>query len=155
MKFGGPVCQAADGESDLGYAMAPLCFLPPPSLGTPVLNSADTRVACGWPWGLYAIGVDYRTGSNFYPSDLQQWVLLSVSRHVLLTRDVQFLARSVQIESGEIMTVMEALDQAFQQFQTVIGFGEHGLTRLLFSDHNDGFLFELGRYKDHPPTFSH
>jgi hypothetical protein len=99
------------------------------------------RVPCGVPWAVYAKGLDY---SHFFPSDLEQWLLLSASQYVLHTRNESFLDTSITAETGEVFTVREALQHLYMRFTTVVGFGEHGLCRLLYSDHNDGFLAQLG-----------
>eukprot|EP00045_Choanoeca_perplexa_P017420 m.253243 g.253243 ORF g.253243 m.253243 type:complete len:916 (+) comp17534_c0_seq1:866-3613(+) len=109
----------------------------PPAPRNPIGGS---RAACGIPWGIYARGMDFRTRQNMWPSDLQQWVLLSVSQYVLATRDAAFLQETVVVESGQTVTVQEGLDYLYQQFLGLIGFGKHGLCHLMLFDHNDGFL---------------
>jgi hypothetical protein len=122
----GTICLTPDGRN--------------PNPPAPFVPEAGTRAACGIPWGLFARGMDFRTRSNMWPSDLQQWVLLSASQYVLNTRDLDFLSESVVVESGETITVQEGLSYLYKQFLSLIGFGEHGLCHLMLSDHNDGFL---------------
>jgi cellobiose phosphorylase len=60
-------------------------------------------------------GLDYRTGRNMFPSDLELWLLLSVSKYVLLQGDMAFLAETVTLESGETLSVLDLLSYSFEQ----------------------------------------
>ena len=50
-----------------------------------------------------------------FPSDLELWLLLSVSKYVLLQGDMAFLAETVTLESGEALSVLDLLSYSFEQ----------------------------------------
>ena len=61
------------------------------------------------------MGLDSRDSPNFFPSDLEQWILLFSSKYILQTRDVAFLNETYEIESGQTWTVRQGLAYAFAQ----------------------------------------
>lgn len=77
-------------------------------------------------------------------SDLPLWVMWAVSEYVLATRDVDFLNEripaKVSAASGRTDTVANLLQRCFRHQVDDVGFGEHGVARMLSDDWNDGLL---------------
>ena len=123
----GPACVSSSVEQiDSGESMS---------------SNPYPHYACGIPWAVWANGEDY---STMWPSDLEQWLLMGLSEYVLATREFGLLDENVMTQDGHTITVRQGAWHAYERFRDVIGFGAHGLCRLLLSDHNDGFLHNVG-----------
>ncbi len=98
------------------------------------------------PYGIVGSGVPMP--SPFLPSDQEMWLLWAVSEYVLATRDKAFLEEKVplyprQRAEATDPTVRELVMRAFRHLVDVIGVGEHGLSRVLRGDWNDGIVENL------------
>ena len=98
------------------------------------------------PYGIVGSGVPMP--GPFHPSDQEMWLLWALSEYVLATRDKGFLEERVplyprhEVEAGD-PTVGELAMRSFRHLVDVIGVGEHGLTRVLKGDWNDGIVVNL------------
>ena len=89
-------------------------------------NDSSGRPAGSIMWGIAAFGEE--SSASFNQSDIELAALFTLAQYALATR-------------GAIAApVWEAAWASFQHLKDVIGTGEHGLIRLLHSDHNDGLL---------------
>ncbi len=77
-------------------------------------------------------------------SDLPLWLLWAVSEYVLATRDTDFLSEKITAHysatPGRTDTVANLLARCFHHQMDDVGFGQHGLCRMLSDDWNDGLL---------------
>ncbi|HUB19440.1 MAG TPA: hypothetical protein VL990_12450 [Acidobacteriaceae bacterium] len=77
-------------------------------------------------------------------SDIPLWLIWAVSEYVLATRDVDFLHESIPARvsgpAGRTDTVANLLARCFRHQVDDVGFGEHGVARMLSDDWNDGLL---------------
>ncbi len=95
------------------------------------------------PYGIVGSGVPMP--SEFLPSDQEMWLLWALSEYVLATRDKAFLDEKIplyprhEVQPGD-PTVGELAMRSFRHLVDVIGVGEHGLTRVLMGDWNDGIV---------------
>lgn len=97
-----------------------------------------TGFPAGWlPWGLGAFGMIDSDG--FWPSDLQNYIILTAAQYVLAQRDFSFLDEHLD----DKRTVGDTLWSCFLQARDSTGVGVHNLTILLNVDHNDGLLGHL------------
>ncbi len=94
------------------------------------------------PYGIVGHGVVApMTGDN--GSDLPLWLLWAVSEYVLATRDVDFLEEKIPARvggAGRSDTVANLLARCFRHQMNDVGFGEHGVAKMLSDDWNDGLL---------------
>jgi hypothetical protein len=107
-------------------------------------NDPRTGIA-GWiPWGQGAFGMEDSLG--FWPSDLENYLLLTAAQYVLATRDVSFLSEPVAPTNSTVPggTVAELLWACFTHIRDSTGVSPTtGLITLLNVDHNDGLLSHL------------
>ncbi|HEX4311259.1 MAG TPA: hypothetical protein VHZ25_14595 [Acidobacteriaceae bacterium] len=77
-------------------------------------------------------------------SDIPLWLLWAVSEYVLATRDIEFLGERIPARvsgpSGRTDTVANLLARCYRHQIEDVGFGEHGVARMLSDDWNDGLL---------------
>ncbi|MGC2636744.1 MAG: hypothetical protein WA294_06175, partial [Acidobacteriaceae bacterium] len=95
------------------------------------------------PYGLTGHGVVAPMVSD-NGSDLPLWLLWAVSEYVLATRDTEFLSEKIAAHysdpPGRTDTVSNLLARCFHHQMNDVGFGEHGVCRMLADDWNDGLL---------------
>jgi hypothetical protein len=93
------------------------------------------------PYGLTGHGVVAPMVAD-NASDLPLWLLWAVSEYVLATRDTDFLSEKItpRVASGQPETVANLLARCFHHQMNDVGFGQHGLCRMLSDDWNDGLL---------------
>ncbi len=95
------------------------------------------------PYAIVGSGVPMP--SEFLPSDQEMWMLWALSEYVLATRDKAFLDAKIppyprhEVQPGD-PTVGELAMRSFRHLVDVIGVGEHGITRVLMGDWNDGIV---------------
>lgn len=95
------------------------------------------------PYAIVGSGVPMP--SEFLPSDQEMWMLWALSEYVLATRDKAFLDEKIPqyprqtVQDGD-PTVREYAMRSFRHLVDVIGVGEHGITRVLMGDWNDGIV---------------
>jgi len=95
-------------------------------------SDAMGRPAGSIIWGLAAFGMT--SAASFNASDLELAALFTLSQFVLATRN----------STAILEPLWDAAWDSFQHLDKVIGVGEHGLIRLLLSDHNDGLYSAFG-----------
>eukprot|EP00039_Didymoeca_costata_P009310 m.122942 g.122942 ORF g.122942 m.122942 type:complete len:891 (-) comp14436_c0_seq1:70-2742(-) len=97
----------------------------------------------GWiPWGQAAFGMEYSL--NFWPSDLENNMILTAAQYVLAQRDVDFLNEMVKPVNSTEDTVFNLLWLCFTHLRQSTGIQQDtGLITLLNVDHNDGLLDHL------------
>lgn len=95
------------------------------------------------PYGLTGHGVVAPMVSD-NASDLPLWLIWAVSEYVLATRDVDFLSEKITAHysepPGRTDTVANLLARCFHHQMNDVGFGQHGVCRMLSDDWNDGLL---------------
>jgi hypothetical protein len=95
------------------------------------------------PYGLTGHGVIAPMVSD-NGSDLPLWLLWAVSEYVLATRDTAFLSEKITAHysepPGRSDTVANLLARCFHHQMNDVGFGQHGVCRMLSDDWNDGLL---------------
>lgn len=120
--------------------------------GKRVVPDSLGRPAGSMQWGTQAFGAD--SSATFNQSDTELAVLMTACQYVLATRDVQSLQTVTVPWNGTVATLTDTLWDSFLHFQQVISTGQHGLVRLLNSDHNDGLYGTLGLHVT-PYTMEH
>ncbi|HSY01864.1 MAG TPA: hypothetical protein VK819_06900 [Acidobacteriaceae bacterium] len=95
------------------------------------------------PYGLTGHGVVApMTADN--GSDLPLWLIWAVSEYVFATRDLDFLNEKITAHytetTGRADTVRNLLARCFHHQMNDVGFGQHGICRMLADDWNDGLL---------------
>lgn len=95
-------------------------------------DDAQGRPAGSIVWGLAAFGMT--AVGSFNASDLELASLFTLSQYVLATRNTTVIPAPL----------WDAAWDSFMHLDEVIGVGEHGLIRLLLSDHNDGLYGAFG-----------
>jgi hypothetical protein len=77
-------------------------------------------------------------------SDLPLWLLWAVSEYVLATRDLDFFNEQIPARvsgpSGRTDSVANLLARCFRHQVDDVGYGDHGIARMLSDDWNDGLL---------------
>jgi hypothetical protein len=95
------------------------------------------------PYGLTGHGVVAPMVSD-NASDLPLWLIWAVSEYVLATRDSEFLSEKITAHysatPGRADTVANLLARWFHHQMNDVGFGKHGICRMLSDDWNDGLL---------------
>jgi hypothetical protein len=95
------------------------------------------------PYGLTGHGVVAPMVSD-NASDLPLWLIWAVSEYVLATRDTDFLSEKITAHysdpPGRTDTVASLLARCFRHQMNDVGFGQHGICRMLSDDWNDGLL---------------
>jgi hypothetical protein len=95
------------------------------------------------PYGLTGHGVIAPMVSD-NASDLPLWLIWAVSEYVLATRDTEFLSEKITAHysdpPGRTDTVANLLARCFHHQMNDVGFGQHGVCRMLSDDWNDGLL---------------
>ncbi len=79
-----------------------------------------------------------------FESDLEIWYLLGVCEYILNSGNYHLLEEQLSFWDGKEDTLYQHLKQAFQWIDTEIGYGEHGLIRMMDGDWND-YLSGIGR----------
>jgi hypothetical protein len=108
-------------------------------------------------WATAGYGLDWRgwVGQGSTPwaghvcSDLALWPLMTAAEYLLATRDTSFLTDVIvrNVSSAQPQAVFDLLLASFSALVEdggVVGFGAHGLLRILACDHNDGFSSAIG-----------
>eukprot|EP01084_Bolivina_argentea_P097331 174977_1 len=93
------------------------------------------------PYGLEGNGIILNLTISKIPSDLELYLLLTVSEYILITKDIDFLYESVNINIFNNIgnkTVLECLLEAYDFLHSHINVGIHGVIRLQSGDWNDG-----------------
>jgi Glycosyl hydrolase 36 superfamily, catalytic domain len=95
------------------------------------------------PYGLTGHGVVAPMVSD-NASDLPLWLIWAVSEYVLATRDTEFLSEKITAHysdpPGRTDSVANLLARCFHHQMNDVGFGQHGVCRMLSDDWNDGLL---------------
>jgi hypothetical protein len=95
------------------------------------------------PYGLTGHGVVAPMVSD-NASDLPLWLIWAVSEYVLATRETEFLSEKIiahySAPPGRTDTVANLLARCFDHQMNDVGFGQHGVCRMLSDDWNDGLL---------------
>jgi len=95
------------------------------------------------PYGLTGHGVIAPMVSD-NGSDLPLWLIWAVSEYILATRDIDFLSETITAHysnpPGRTDTVANLLARCFHHQMNDVGFGQHGVCRMLSDDWNDGLL---------------
>jgi hypothetical protein len=95
------------------------------------------------PYGVVGHGVIApMTADN--ACDLPLWLLWVASEYILATRDVDFLQEKISspfsVAAPGTDTVLNLLNRCFRYQQNKVGVGEHGISRMLKDDWNDGLV---------------
>lgn len=138
----------ADGAPrDFALFSIPLVYLNP-LLAKQVLETImemttpDGRIA----YSIIGFGQTSGAGIHQNPSDLDIFFLWAVSEYLMATRDYGFLDQHVPFYSpGGLYftapsTVLDHVRLSLSHLTQTVGFGEHGLIRVLDGDWNDGIL---------------
>lgn len=80
---------------------------------------------------------------GFWPSDLENYLLLTASQYLLAQRDFDFLKQEISPQDARNASVGDLLWAAFCHIKNSTGVQAHGLITLLNVDHNDGLLSKL------------
>lgn len=93
------------------------------------------------PYALTGHGVVAPMASD-NASDLPLWLIWAVSEYVLATRETEFLNEKItpRVEGSAPETVANLLVRCFHHQMNDVGFGQHGVCRMLSDDWNDGLL---------------
>jgi hypothetical protein len=127
----------------LQYAL-PLVFSEPPMVREILRYTLKEMQADGsLPYGIVGSGVPMPC--IYRPSDSQLWLLWLAAEYVLATRDKSFLEQRIppyprKENSASDPTVLDLLSRSYAFLTTSIGFGKHGLLRLLNGDWNDSIV---------------
>lgn len=109
--------------------------------GKRVATDTNQRPGGSIQWGNAAFGMD--SSATFNQSDTELYFLLTLAQYILSTRDTVAIRTASVPWNGTVTSLAEAAWASYCHLETVIGTGEHGILRLLLSDHNDGLLSSL------------
>lgn len=96
-----------------------------------------------FPYGICGYGMI--VPAPFIPSDLHLWMLWAVSEYILGTKDWDFLQEELPFyplhgSPENSQSVIDRLILGYRYLVNTIGFGPHGLLRLLNGDWNDNIV---------------
>ena len=99
------------------------------------------------PYALMANGIIFDGTVSAAPSDLEIYLLWSVSEYILATKDTAFLDEIIYLnvydnDDSDYMnkTVLDCLLEAYEFLHSHIGVGRHGVIRVQTGDWSDSYL---------------
>eukprot|EP01084_Bolivina_argentea_P113351 202032_1 len=98
------------------------------------------------PYALMGNGIMFDMSVSAAPSDLEIYLLWSVSEYILATKDINFLSENIYLnvydetENDYVnYSVLDCLMESYQYLRSHIGIGKHGVIRLQTGDWSDTF----------------
>eukprot|EP00912_Choanoflagellata_sp_UC4_P001049 UC4_evm2s647 len=112
-----------------------------------VSNMPDGSAAWPWmngtdiPYAMFGNGIPVPSKTS--PSDQELFLLWLASEYILASKDTSFLSQTYHNvrNSSHHTTILGGLSSAYTHFFKKIGFGQHGLVKMLTGDCYDGFVY--------------
>lgn len=145
----GQVYSYQDGENisnrDHAQAMLPLIYTNP-ALAKSSIRYLFKHTTPGGEIRRGNSGVGYAAPGIYKESDEQLYGFLAVGEYLRVTRDYAILDEVIAyqpVESGRRASILTFLQRHFTYLRDEIGFGEHGLIRMVNSDWSDSFFHTI------------